>query len=114
MLLIIQIVKTVGVTSVKMQLLLNALQTPIMMISSLTGLYFIDRFGRRPMLMSGSVLMSFSMSIITACTAQHAGKPTVSGTGIAFLYIFMVVFAFCWVSNTFFSRERKQTIQKKT
>jgi hypothetical protein len=90
-------VKTVGVTSVKTQLLLNALQTPIMMIASLSGLCLIDHFGRRPLLIIGSVLMSFCLSIITACTAQHAGKPVVSGVGIAFLYVFLVVFAFCWV-----------------
>lgn len=91
-------VKTVGITSVKTQLLLNALQTPIMMAASLTGLCLIDRFGRRQLLMTGSILMAASLSIITACTAQHAGKPVVSGVGIAFLYIFLVVFAFCWVS----------------
>ena len=91
-------VKTVGVTSVKTQLLLNALQTPIMMASSLTGLCLIDRWGRRPLLITGSLLMTACLSIITACTAQHEGKPAVSGAGIAFLYIFLVVFAFCWVS----------------
>ena len=51
------------------------------------------------MLISGSIFMTISLSIITACTAQHEGKPAVSATGIAFLYIFLVVFAFCWVSN---------------
>ncbi|OAA55496.1 General substrate transporter [Niveomyces insectorum RCEF 264] len=90
-------VKTVGITSVKIQLLLNAVQTPLMMISSLTGLCLIDRLGRRTLLMTGSILMAISLSIITACTAQHEGRPVVSGVGIAFLYIFLAVFAFCWV-----------------
>ncbi|KAL1962654.1 hypothetical protein VTN77DRAFT_9288 [Rasamsonia byssochlamydoides] len=92
-------VKTVGITSIKTQLLLNALQTPIMMVASLSGLCLIDHFGRRQLLITGSILMSVSLSIITACTAQHGGKPVVSGVGITFLYIFLVVFAFCWVPS---------------
>lgn len=44
--------------------------------------------------------MTISMAIITACTAEQAGKPAVGGTGIAFLYIFLVAFAFGWVSSS--------------
>jgi hypothetical protein len=43
--------------------------------------------------------MSASVAIITACTANQAGKPAVGATGVAFLYVFLVVFAFAWVSN---------------
>lgn len=91
--------KTIGITSVHTQLLLNALQTPIMMTASICGLCLIDKWGRRKFLITGSILMSVCLSIITACTAQHAGKPVVSGVGIAFLYIFLISFAFCWVSE---------------
>jgi hypothetical protein len=61
----------------------------------------IDKWGRRKFLITGSILMSICLSIITACTAQHAGKPVVSGVGIAFLYIFLISFAACWVSYSF-------------
>ncbi|KAN0117785.1 general substrate transporter [Hyaloscypha variabilis] len=91
--------KTIGITDVHTQLLLNALQTPIMMIASICGLCMIDKWGRRKFLITGSILMSICLSIITACTAQHAGKPIVSGVGIAFLYLFLVSFAVCWVPN---------------
>ena len=93
--------KTIGITSVHTQLLLNALQTPIMMTASICGLCLIDKWGRRKFLITGSILMSCSLSIITACTAEHAGKPVVSGVGIAFLYVFLVSFAFCWVRQQF-------------
>jgi MFS family permease len=92
--------KTIGITDVHTQLLLNALQTPIMMIASICGLCMIDKWGRRKFLITGSILMSICLSIITACTAQHAGKPIVSGVGIAFLYLFLVSFAVCWVSHS--------------
>lgn len=91
---------TIGIKDVHTQLLLNALQTPIMMIASLCGLCLIDKWGRRKFLITGSILMSICLSVITACTAQHAGKPIVSGVGIAFLYLFLVSFAICWVGYT--------------
>lgn len=89
--------KTAGITSSQTQLLLNALQTPIMMCAALCGLYFIGLFDRRPLLMISSAGMSASVIVITACTANQAGRPAVGGTGIAFIYVFLVVFAFAWV-----------------
>jgi len=88
--------KTAGITSVHTQLLLNALQTPIMMIAALCGLRFVEKLGRRKTLMVSSAGMSASVAVITACTANQAGKPAVGGTGVAFLYVFLVVFAFAW------------------
>ncbi|KZT59141.1 general substrate transporter [Calocera cornea HHB12733] len=89
-------VATAGITSTKTQLLLNALQTPIMMISALSGLRWIDYFGRRPLLMISSAGMAASVFIITACTAHQAGHPVIGGVGIAFIYVFLVIFAFAW------------------
>jgi len=89
-------VKTVGITSVSTQLLLNAIQTPIMMVAALCGLRMMHKFGRRKLLMCSSAGMSISIAVITACTAQQKGKPSVGGTGIAFLYIFLIIFAFAW------------------
>jgi hypothetical protein len=53
-------VKTLGITNVKTQLLLNALQTPIMMISALCGLSMIDKYGRRKFLIPGTIGMCIS------------------------------------------------------
>ncbi|KAK4065880.1 uncharacterized protein Triagg1_8432 [Trichoderma aggressivum f. europaeum] len=89
-------VKTVGITDVNTQLLLNAIQTPVMAIAALCGLSVVHKFGRRKLLMFSSAGMSVSIAIITACTALQAGRPAVGGTGIAFLYIFLIVFAFAW------------------
>lgn len=90
--------KTAGITSVQTQLLLNALQTPIMMAAALCGLRFVERLGRRRLLIASSAGMSASVAVITACTANQAGNPAVGATGVAFLYVFLVVFAFAWVS----------------
>lgn len=58
--------KTAGITSSRTQLLLNALQTPIMMCAALCGLYFIGRFDRRPLLMFSSAGMSACVAIVSA------------------------------------------------
>lgn len=92
--------KTAGITSVQTQLLLNAIQTPVMMASALCGLQFVERLGRRKLLICSSLGMSASVAVITACTANQAGKPAVGATGVAFLYVFLVVFAFAWVRNS--------------
>jgi len=89
-------VATAGITDAKTQLMLNALQTPIMMISALSGLRWIDYFGRRPLLVISSAGMAASVFIITACTAHQAGNPVVGGVGIAFIYVFLAIFAFAW------------------
>ena len=69
-----------------------------MAIAALCGLSVVHKFGRRKLLMISSAGMTISMAIITACTAEQKGRPAVGGTGIAFLYIFLIAFAFAWVS----------------
>lgn len=88
--------KTAGITSERTQLLLNALQTPIMMAAALSGLRWQDRIGRRKLLIASSTGMAISVAVITACTAQQADRPVVGGVGIAFVYVFLVGFAFAW------------------
>ena len=67
-----------------------------MMISTLSGLNVIERYGRRKLLMSSSFWMSVSVAVIIACTAKQAGHPVVGIVGIGFIYIFLVAFAFVW------------------
>jgi sugar porter (SP) family MFS transporter len=89
-------VKTAGITDVTTQLLLNAIQTPVMFVAAICGSKSTDLIGRRKMFIIGSSGMTLSMIVITACTARQAGHPAVGGTGIAFIYVFLVSFAFGW------------------
>ena len=68
-----------------------------MAVAALCGLNVMHKFGRRKLLMASSAGMTISIAIITACTAEQKGRPAVGGTGIAFLYIFLITFAFAWV-----------------
>ncbi|TFK51357.1 hypothetical protein OE88DRAFT_1629880 [Heliocybe sulcata] len=89
-------VQTAGITSEQTQLLLNAIQTPVMMVSSLLGIQVIDRFGRRKLLMWSSLWMSIAVAVIIGATATQQGHPGIGILGIAFIYVFLVAFAFAW------------------
>lgn len=89
-------VKNAGITSVTSQLLLNDIQTPVMFIAAAYGSKSTDIIRRRKMFITSSIGMTLSMIIITAYTARQAGHPAIGGTGIAFIYMFLVSFAFGW------------------
>ncbi|KZT51093.1 general substrate transporter [Calocera cornea HHB12733] len=89
-------VAAAGITSKQTQLLLNAIQTPVMTIFALSGLRYVDSIGRRPLLMFSSSGMVLCVIVIAACTANQVGHPVVGGIGIAFIYVFLAVFAFAW------------------
>jgi sugar porter (SP) family MFS transporter len=91
--------KSVGITSPRTQLLLNALQTPVLFVFALIGLNFIDRVGRRKQLIWGCIGMSASVIVLTACTANHTKSPAIGGVGVAFLYVFLAIFAMSWTPN---------------
>ncbi|EMD00084.1 hypothetical protein BAUCODRAFT_145396 [Baudoinia panamericana UAMH 10762] len=88
--------KTAGITSTKQQLLMNALQSPVMTLGVLLGVRFIDKAGRRPMLMGSSSVCSFCVLMIIICTALQHQNPHLGMTGIAFVYVFLFAFAFVW------------------
>ncbi|MCJ1433926.1 hypothetical protein MMC27_003291 [Xylographa pallens] len=88
--------QTAGIVSNKQQLLMNALQSPVMTIGTLLGVNFIDRYGRRPMLMGSSTICSICVLVVIICSAQQAGHPSVGLAGISFVYVFLFAFAFVW------------------
>lgn len=85
-----------GVTSEKQRLLLNALQSPIMTIGTLLGVRFIDKAGRRPMLMGSSTVCSFCVMMVIICGALLSKNSALGLTGISFVYVFLFAFAFVW------------------
>lgn len=88
--------KTAGITSTKQQLLMNALQSPVMTVGTLLGVRFIDKAGRRPMLMGSSTICTFCVMMVIICTALQDKNPHLGLTGISFVYVFLFAFAFVW------------------
>jgi len=88
--------KNAGVVSTKQQLLLNALQSPIMTVSTLMGVRFIDKAGRRKMLIGSSSICTFCVLMVIICSALQNKNSHLGLTGISFVYIFLFAFAFVW------------------
>lgn len=88
------VAKDAGVTSTKQQLLLNALQSPVMTIGTLLGVCFIDKAGRRPMLMGSSSICSFCVLIVIICSAKQNQVHGLGLTGVGFVYVILFAFAF--------------------
>lgn len=88
--------KTAGVASTKQQLLINALQSPVMTLGVLLGVRFIDVAGRRKMLMGSSSVCTFCVMMIIICTALQRQNSHLGLTGIAFVFVFLFAFAFVW------------------
>ena len=60
-----------------------------MMVSALSGLQFVERWGRRPSLMLSSIGETISVVLVTVCTALVPNHPKAGPAGIAFLYVFL-------------------------
>lgn len=88
--------KNAGITSPKQQLLMNALQSPVMMIGTILGVRFVDKAGRRPMLMGSSTVCSFCVLMVVVCSALQAKHTNLGMVGISFVYVFLFAFAFVW------------------
>lgn len=77
-----------------MQLILSGVLNIAQLVGVSTSLWTMDRFGRRPLLLWGSVVMCFSHVIIAALVGQFSSNwPAHRGPGwtsVAFLFLYMV------------------------
>jgi len=75
---------------------MNALQSPVMMLGTILGVRFLDKAGRRPMLMGSSTVCSFCVLMVVICSALQSTHPNLGMVGISFVYVFLFAFAFVW------------------
>ncbi|KAH6694962.1 hypothetical protein BKA61DRAFT_711424 [Leptodontidium sp. MPI-SDFR-AT-0119] len=71
-----------GITSQSRKLFLNGIDTPLCFVASVTGTMFLDKAGRRPLLI---------WRIHT-----HPDNSYAANSSIAFIYIFGIIFSFAW------------------
>lgn len=91
--------QTMGIGG-NMQLVLSGILNCTQLVGVATSLYTMDKFGRRPLLLFGSVVMTICHIIIAVLVglynstwAQHKDKGWVS---VAFLFIYMLAFGMSW------------------
>jgi sugar porter (SP) family MFS transporter len=91
-----QMLTAVGIESVSMKILLNAIYAITGWISALSGARCHDIFGRRKMMMGATLAMSLWLGMMAVCTAvyQKTESHAVSSANIFFIYMFGATFAF--------------------
>ncbi|KAI8050183.1 sugar transporter [Syncephalis plumigaleata] len=95
-----RILQSAGFASLGVKLLGTALTGFVNVIMTLPGMYFIDRVGRRPLLLSGDVVMGAALTILAVLIAVY--EPTgfanqaVPWVCLVMMCIFVGGFAYSW------------------
>jgi MFS family permease len=74
--------------------LLSGFNTFTLWIGTLPPIWLVEKFGRRQVLMFGSVTMAMSMITFTVCVA--VGNKTSAYVGVAAIYAYMFFFGLSW------------------
>lgn len=88
-----------GITSESRKLLLNGIYAPLCFVASITGSMFLDKAGRRPLLMYSLVGCIICFSIITPLSkvaSEHPDQSATATASISFIYLFGLTFSFAW------------------
>ncbi|GFF96059.1 lactose permease [Aspergillus lentulus] len=88
-----------GITSQSRKLLLNGIYAPLCFVASVSGSMFLDKAGRRPLLMSSLVGCIICFTIITPLSKvadQDPSNSAAANASIAFIYLFGITFSFAW------------------
>ncbi|KAF2794605.1 MFS lactose permease-like protein [Melanomma pulvis-pyrius CBS 109.77] len=89
-------IKNAGITDVKKQLLINAINPIFSLLAAIYGATLLDKLGRRKMLMGGLFGGLFAYVLLTAFTANaNPGNNLAYGT-IVSIYLFGIFFAWGW------------------
>lgn len=90
--------ETVGITSSSQQLLMNALNNVFSFCGGIVGAFFVDKAGRRPLLLWGVFLTGLIYVPINVLGGLANGHITqASGYAfIAMMFLYGIVSSFCW------------------
>ncbi|KIY67110.1 general substrate transporter [Cylindrobasidium torrendii FP15055 ss-10] len=91
------LLKNAGIQSQQTRLVLNFVNSLTSFAGALGGTFTVDRFGRRTILLWGTVAITCILAMITGLLSSE-GTSAQANTGIAFIFIFGVVYSFGWTA----------------
>ncbi|KAJ7095888.1 general substrate transporter [Mycena belliarum] len=91
------LLKNAGITSQSRQLTLNFINSITSYIGALFGSFMVDRLGRRKNLLISTGMLVVILAIISGLLSSF-GSTARANAGIAFIYLFMVVYSFGWTA----------------
>ncbi|KAJ8080596.1 hypothetical protein PM082_017430 [Marasmius tenuissimus] len=89
------LLKNAGITRQQRQQQLNFVNSVTSYIGALAGSFTVDHTGRRKNLLWSTIAVTGILAIVTGLLSEQGGAAR-SNAGIAFIFIFMVVFSFGW------------------
>lgn len=97
-------VRGVGITDSSRQLLLNGINTVISFVSGIFGSFFVDKVGRRPLFLWGTLLTGLvyiPINVLAAKAEHHLDEGTSVPKPQAYAFIAMIFsygifWGFCW------------------
>jgi sugar porter (SP) family MFS transporter len=93
-----EMMKVAGIANPHTQLLLNGLQPVFSLFASIIGALLTDKMGRRPPMIGAQLFGSLCFAVLTGCSkaAMDNHNQQAGYASIAFTYLFMIVFSFCY------------------
>ncbi|KAK0503894.1 general substrate transporter [Armillaria luteobubalina] len=92
------LLENAGIESQSKRLTLNFVNSISSMKTALGGAFTVDHFGRRRVLLTGTIAITVILAIVTGLLSKDDGNSARANAGIAFVYLFMVVFSYGWTS----------------
>ncbi|KAL4885462.1 general substrate transporter [Aspergillus karnatakaensis] len=90
-------IENAGITSQETQLLINGLNPVICFIAAIIGAQYVDKLGRRPILIGSIFACSICFAVITGTSkAAIEGDSQAAYGTIVFVFLFGAIFSFGW------------------
>ena len=86
-------------SGIKNPFIISVITDVVNVCSTVPGLYLVEKWGRRPLLMFGAIGMSVAQIIVAAVGTAHPDDQTSNKALIAFVCIYIFFFACSWVSQ---------------
>lgn len=83
-------------SGIKNPFIISVITDVVNVSSTVPGLYLVEKWGRRALLMFGAIGMAIAQLIVASVGTSHPGEPAASKALIAFVCIYIFFFACSW------------------